>query len=585
MTKQLKQRIVAHAAAIALAAVTSLIVAAPQIYFRIEHKNDGVYQGIEMLPDSPWTARVREVQDGHPNFGNIYGKDGKNDPYLFQPLGSMMVAYMGTAFSLDINNTILLSRLVLPFITFLLVYGFVFLLCKKRLVALAVASVLLLGEAALTSYGLLALVQGMSPADFIRIARPVNPVMIYIFFFGFLAAFYRFYRNRDWRWGALSAVLLGANFYNYFYSWTFLYAFGGILGFILLLRTQWRDAWSVAIVYVGATVLAIPYILNLYRASQFPSYEEVGARLGILYTHEPLFVGFTVLIALAAFLLWYPRQDTSKYFFGLALLLAPFITMNQQLLTGRIMQADHYHWFFHKPLGVLFMLLTMFYLIERSKFVSYKKALTVCIIVVSFGIGAFMQADSYTHEYQEGGAIAVERQKYGPVMQWLNGNAEKEAVIFSSDFVSHLTVIYTPQNVLYHRALCCTTLWATNERVLDILFLFYRLRDVDAASTLQTFTKESRNVSAQIYGIYYRKLMGEYEAIPEEKIEEIAALYKETLKTPASQWLKETLKKYEVEYLVWDRKAEPLWNLDPYPFIERAVEFDDIVIYRVNYGI
>ena len=83
-----------------------------------------IYQGIELLPDSPWSARVREVQDGHPNFGSIYYKDGKDNPYLFQPLGSMAVGYMGKVFSLDINNTLLLSRFVLTFVAFFLIYGF-----------------------------------------------------------------------------------------------------------------------------------------------------------------------------------------------------------------------------------------------------------------------------------------------------------------------------------------------------------------------------------------------------------------------------------------------------------------------------
>src|ERR1051325_4711459 len=91
-----------HWVVLILAATTSLIVAFPQIYFRIDHRNDGIYKGIELLPDSPWSARVREVQDGHPQFGSIYYEDGKNDPYLFQPFGSMLVSYMGEGLGLGI---------------------------------------------------------------------------------------------------------------------------------------------------------------------------------------------------------------------------------------------------------------------------------------------------------------------------------------------------------------------------------------------------------------------------------------------------------------------------------------------------
>jgi len=78
-----KKIVYEHKAIIFLAIFISILAAFPQIYFRIEHNNDGLYQGIELLPDSPWSARAREVQDGHPNFGNIYNKDGKDNPYLF----------------------------------------------------------------------------------------------------------------------------------------------------------------------------------------------------------------------------------------------------------------------------------------------------------------------------------------------------------------------------------------------------------------------------------------------------------------------------------------------------------------------
>jgi hypothetical protein len=172
----------------------------------------------------------------------MYYKDGKDLPYLFQPLGSIVVGYMGKVFSLDINNTFLLSRLVLTFIVFILIYCFVFSLARDKLVALCGATVIILAESVLSSSGITQLLHGASPDNFLRIARPVNPAMIYVLFFGFLASFVSFYRQRNWRSGVLSVVLLGLNFYNYFYTWTYLYAFGGFLVLLLLLQKQWLRA-------------------------------------------------------------------------------------------------------------------------------------------------------------------------------------------------------------------------------------------------------------------------------------------------------------------------------------------------------
>src|SRR3989338_11659018 len=129
----IKQALKSHWLAIALALLASIIVAAPQTYFRVEHRDLYQGQGMELIPDSPWSPRVREVMDGHPNLGSIYYKDGKSVPYLFQPMGSMAVAYLGMPFGLGINDTILLSRLVLTFMTVLLLYPFVYLLSTGTL--------------------------------------------------------------------------------------------------------------------------------------------------------------------------------------------------------------------------------------------------------------------------------------------------------------------------------------------------------------------------------------------------------------------------------------------------------------------
>ncbi|MDO8589681.1 MAG: hypothetical protein Q7R69_00175 [bacterium] len=578
---QFKQILREHRVAIALAVLTSVIAASPQVYFRLEHRNDGIYQGIELLPDSPWSARAREVQDGHPNFGNIYQKDGKDNPYLLQPLGSMVVAYMGEIFSLDINNTFLLSRFVLSFIVFLLIYGFVFLLSKDKLVALCGAAVNLLADSILSKSGLVQLFfHGVSYENFLRLSKPVNPAMIYFFLFAFLIAFWLFYRKRKWQYGVISAILLGLNFYNYFYTWTYLYSFGGVLVLLLLIQKKWREAVRISSVFLGAFLVATPYVINLYRVTQFPAYNEVSSNIGVLLTHAPLFVGWGVIVALIIFFLGFPKGDREKYFFGLALLLTPFVTLNQQLFTGKVLEAPHYHWFFHKPMAIIFMLIVIFYLLARWKLDFYKKALAVLIIVTSVTTGIYVQAYSYSHDMGDGGTVLIGRQRYGPVMKWLNLNAEKESVVFANDEISHITVIYTPLNVFYHRSTSFASLSATYARQLNTMFSFYRLAGVDSKEVEDAFLKDREKVSFEAYGIHYRELFGSHEAFPDEKIREIALSYKKTLSLPAAEWLKNLWTKYEVAYLVWDKKSDPLWNLDKYKFLTKVAEFDDIAIYR-----
>ena len=523
----IRQKFFNHWMAIVLAILVSVITAFPQVYFRIDHKDlyqEGA-QVIEMLPHGPWAQRVREIQDGH-GLGNIHQKEGKNDPYVYQPLGPMVVAYAGSIFNLDINNTLLLSRFVLPFIIFLFIYGFVLLVSRDKFAALASSAVILLADSILSYSGISAILSGVSPDHFLRLARPVNPAVIYLFLFPFLLFFWQFYRSHsaqgfegtrkgNWKYGALSVIVLGLNFYNYFYTWTYLYAFGGILILLLMIQRNWKQVLRIGSVFVGGAFVAIPYFINMYRASQFPTFEDLGISSGIILSHQPLFVGSSIFIALLFFIFLFPRIDKEKYLFALALLLTPFLTMNQQVFTGRLMQPDHYHWFFHKPLAVSFVLITIFYLFDRRHLDLYKKIFAIVVITSSLATAVFIQAYSYQYDSRDGGEIAIERQKYGPVMDWLNSNVEKEAQIFGTNDTAEMIVLYTSLNVLYHDGICCTSISVTKSTLHETLFTFFRLNGVDTQSAGEAFSRERASVSRHLFGIYYRKLYGEYEAIPE----------------------------------------------------------------------
>lgn len=582
----IKRLFMNHWLALILAMLVSLIVAFPQLYFRFEHRNDGIYQGIELLPDSPWSARAREIQDGH-GFGSIYYKYGKDDPYLHLPLGSMVVAYMGKIFSLDINNTILLSRLVLPFIAFLLIYSFVFLISRNKSASLCSAIIILLADSLLDYSGIPSFLhnmfQGISSSSFLEIARPVYSLMIFVPFFGFLSSFWLFYRDRKWYWGVISAIVLGLNFYNYFYIWTYAYAFGFVLIVILLLRKKWREAIRMAGVFLLALLVAIPYFINLYNARLHPLYEELSLRHGIVFSHTPLFVGVLVLIAVVVFLLGFPRGDKEKYFFGLALLVTPFVTMNQQLVTGMSLQTGHYHWYFHKPIAVIFIFVTIFHFFRQRGWHFYRRMLAATIILVSFSIGFFVQGASYFNDYEtrDGGYIAIERQRYGPVVKWLSEFAEKETVVLGNNEASQMIVIYTPLNVFYHRS-AQLFLSATEERLLDSVFTLFRLDRVGVGGAREVFLANINQISADVYGIYYRESHGSYGAIPDEKFNEILGRYEKALLAPDSVWFRNIFDKYEVEYIVWDKIKNPLWKLERFNFLDEMADFGQMAIYRFN---
>lgn len=580
-----------HRIAIFLALLTSLIVALPQVFFRIDHKEfyqDGV-EVIELFPDSAWAPRIREVQDGYINFGSIYYKDGKDDPYLFQPLGSIITAYTGKIFGLGINNTFLLQKIIYSFCTFLLIYLFVFYLSRHTWIALTSASVILLAEPILYPAGLKrvltsAFFDGTIPISYVELAAPSNPAMIFIFLFGFLVTFWQYYQKRNWRWGVISALLLGLNVYTYFYSATYLFAFLGVLGMLFLIQKRWSEVRSIAYVFLGGIVTALPYVWNLYNASLYPAYADVAKRFALIASHTPQFIGVVAFLGLVVFLLGFPREDKQKYIFCLSLLLTPLVTLNQQIITGKVMQAGHYHWYMHKPIVIIFTLATIFYLLSRLKLPQfYEKFLAVLIIAVSLTVGLKVQLLAYsfdtlgTHGVSDV-STGVERQKYAPVMHWLNLHAEKDTVVFGNPETSRMIVIYTPLNV-FHFQVAHVSLSATDARIREQMFTYYRLRGVNQENVQEVFYQERTFISAELFGLYYRDKSGHDGDIPDEVLNSVVNDYIATLSVPTEEWLYTTWSKYEVEHLVWDRKENPDWNLDRYPFLTKKVTLGDFTIY------
>ncbi|PIS17325.1 MAG: hypothetical protein COT59_01225, partial [Candidatus Nealsonbacteria bacterium CG09_land_8_20_14_0_10_42_14] len=318
------------------------------------------------------------------------------------------------------------------------------------------------------------------------------------------------------------------------------------------------------------------YFLNLYQASLYPTYQEVFQRFGIIETRAPI-LGFLAPLLLIAFLLFFPRKYRERYFFGLALAITPLIVLNQQLVTGRIMEPGHYHWRYNVPLAIIFLLVIFFswFLAKKGKWAVIKKMLAVFIIGISLYTAIFIQVAFYTAGENE----ATQKQRYGPLIEWLNQNAEKEEVVFADGETSYLTVIYTPLNVFYH-PLARYFLSASRDRLLQDIFLYYRLDGISGEEAEEVFFQDRVKFSAAIYGMYYQVLTGSYQNIPDENIQEFVQEYQASFSVPTAVYLDKLCNIYEVRYLVWDTKTNPQWQLSQYPFLKEVAVLDDFIIYE-----
>ncbi|MEK7482203.1 MAG: hypothetical protein AAB620_00190 [Patescibacteria group bacterium] len=567
-----------HKWAIIFALFCTFIIMAPQVYFRFAHKD--IYQGVEMMAASDETAylsRVREVQDGHLSLANPFLKEAKNGPYILPPLGEIIVGYLGKIFFLDIRNTILLSRFIFPFLDFLLIYSFVYLLSKKKLTALVASTGVILGSILLNQRAIFQLIKGVSPRlDFLIFSRPIIPSIHIFLFFGFLTFCWLFLERKTLRWGLLAVLFLGSSFYLYFYTWSFLYVFCGMLCLFFLIQKKWNDIKRMMSVMLGGIVLAIPYFFNLYSVSRNSSYAEMSQRFGFVASRDTV-LGLLITPLLIIFLVFFQKQWKERFVFSLALLFTPFIVLNQQIITGRVLINAHYHWYCHTPLAVIFLTIILFELLAKTRKRSLEKIAAFLMICASVYVGVFIQRASYDVREKD----AVDSQRYGPVFEWLNKNAGKDQVVFANDNFSPMAAVYTPLNVFY----CSPAIYylgTTGERLQDSLFSSYRLNGLKAEETQQVFSDQRVRISGALYAMYYRETTGGYEGMPEAVLEKLVQEYQGALSIPPEKYYKDLWEKYNVDYAVWDKQNEPQWQLNNFSFLEEAYQNKGLIIYRFN---
>lgn len=572
-----------HKWAILFAFLVGVIVAFPQFYFSYDHAD--TYQGIYIATtdnEAGYLNRIQEVRDGHIGLGNPIGKDSKEDPYTQSPLGEILTAYLGKIFFLDLNNTVLLARFFFAFLGFLAVYGFIFLLFREKLTAISAAIAVCLAKILLSRGSLLAVLQGGAASDiFLDHYRPVQPSVSFLFFFGFLLFFWLFIERKKWIFGAISALILGLSFYIYPYTWSFLYAFCGVLCLIFIFQKKWPDVKRVILMALGAVLVAVPYLLNVYKSSLHPYFLETTVRFGLIETHRPI-LGFLVPALFFVFLFFFPKEWRERFIFCLALLIAPFIALNQQLITGKDFHSGHYHWFVHQPLAIIFLVVIILYQtkfwqekLKVLKNINISKILACLIIGASLYVGIGIQAVSY--KASEEGILSA--QEYGPIVEWFNAYAQKDEVFLANELPSDILLTYTSLNAFY-TSRSSIYYSASNEKIAEAMFLFYRLDGLEGKDAQSFFfqNQERYFISKSIYGIYYRDAFGSAEAIPDRVLYSFAQKYQDFLLIPLDRFLKMN----DVKYIVWDTQNCPKWRLDQYAFLVKVYEKGDFKIYSIN---
>ncbi len=575
----------AHVFAIVLAFLCAFIIAVPSVIFRF----DPSFKGIDFLGtdgEASYLAQIHAVYNGDFSFGNVYMYEGKDQPYLKQPLPAVITAGLGKLLGLSVPDVNLAAKFVFPFTIFFLVYALGLLLTKRKDVSLIGACFVLLSPATtalLNPHTWLPLLRHgvfvANDAEFLLYGRPINPQVSNLVFFAYLVAlftvltrFETWESRKKWGIGALAALFLGLTFYTYVFSFTLLFVMNGAVWVYFLVRRRFKELKIITLITIGGLIIGIPYFINTFKLIASPYYPELVVRAGQVVTHDPV-ISLVWCGALVLFLLAYRRFDTFGIFMT-TFLGAIFIVSNQQIITGRTLPIPaHYHWYYMAPLAGLLFTYILFTQVSKKISERWLSVATALACILFLVVAIVFQRWSYSVQKDQ----FVAWQRYAGAIEWLGQNTNKDDAVFSSDVFSSLVVVYTPANA-YYNGYAGENLVAA-ERLREAFYTYMYLDGIPSSEAKNYFSDplNRRNVSRFIFGNYYRAKNGCYECYPPELDQTFINEYQEFVEAP----LLTNLKKYRITYAVWDKKLDPQWQLDRF-FKHKVFDDGQLAIYQVE---
>ena len=545
-----------------------------------------------------YLARVREVYDGHYSIASPLFSV-KDLPYVYPPLPELIMGFTGLVLGLGINGVAILFRFLSPSLIFLLIYFLVLRLSGNKKAAIFAPIVTILAYNLISSPGQLWQIltgSDLTENQFSIYSRPVNPQISTLFFLAFLYAFWQRLATTKKRYFYYSVLLFGLAIHVYLYTWVFLTIFLGLQGLVSLIRRQAAEFKKVLGVLLIGSLFTVPYFLNSFNLSRHFSYPNLTLHYGLVTSHQPVFSSVVLLALVCLFFVYIlnrPQPVSRSFWFLLLLVLSGAVAINQQIITGQLMQAGHFHWYFNRPILIIVIAVLLFQFLDKIKIKSvYQHLLLTIIVVISF-VNIF---EIHNASYQYHLAKYWRAQKYQDVIGWFNKNAQPEAVVYvpesyfypipgrdletvDSFMLNRFMVIYTPLNVYYDSKAGLSLLPYPDYDKYNLLLTLklLNIQPDQAADYLQTNPAIFRDIS----GMYFKTRGLNSSQVPADWISSITSQYQDFYLKP---W-PEIFSQYPLDYIAWDKA-----DLPDLPFEQIKDEFNlyqevysdgQVIVYEV----
>ncbi len=579
-----------HWLILVLAMMLTMVIAWPVISFPFVAGED--YQGINIphygTDAHLYLSRAKEALEGK-GLGNVPLREGKDtiDPFFMYTERFLTAPFTLLGVGDSINPVTLYNvyNSIGVFILLLLLYTFVWQLSGNRWLSMA---------AALSVVGSYSIVYNKSLfyTDFNVYGRPMFPYISSLVTFLYLNLLVWCLRlpNKQRQW--LAGFGFGILFYTYFYAWSFILGLNVVLIGLYGIKKDWKVVKALAMITGWGIVLGS---YNLYHQFAYAASTEGQALTyfhWLLHTHQPVFskIGIVTLLLFLPFAYW--RKKDPHLWFIAGLIISGWLALNQQIITGKLLQYGHYYWYFIVPLSIIMSLYILWSWVPVGKKQTLFFIFLASLAFVNTAVGQYRSSLTVVQEKKY-------EQQYRPFIDRLN--KEEQGVILAADsHLESLFTIFTNHDLFWQAA---GPLYGMPiDRMKETLFVYSYLNKNSRyyfSGFLRTRLDHQKEPSMYLdlyqnlegywsgldyYDYYYRSVRREPFVLAhrEKTMSRLEEEYTQLVRDEKN--INDILKKFGVNYLLWDRNRQPEWDLSFLGSeIHLLLDHNNISLYRIDY--
>lgn len=345
--------------------------------------------------------------------------------------------------------------------------------------------------------------------------------------------------------GVAGGVALGLLMGAYFWAWTFGWMwlailFCGACAHWIRQRTPGsvRHVLTVCGIGIVGVIAAVPAVLDLMKVLQSPFSADAQFRSGLHPSHLPESWIYSILFALMVggvlLEVWRRPAIAKRYPFVIVTVLTAFVVMNQQVLHGFVFDFVS-HYLFSLAMAAIGVLLLALTLRTRPMFLAGAAAAVYLLALGYDGRHVISQFRVEAGRFQE---------------------QHFESLLPVLDELPRSTILTDPQSSLFIAA-------QTSHDVVYTVYLQNALMSNQELAERYCLTqifvapaeRQIENAQPLIYPAAERAFRND-PSVRTKEVELVMAACAQIDKNPAA-----VLRKFGVQYILWDQERQPAWNL------------------------